>query len=1572
MAFAEKHGIEKVPADNQEMETITGERVKQHGPFQALDAMAAAPAMPQMQAGTVVKHYEFIRQLGAGGMGTVFLARDTRLGRLVAVKVLLKYTGQAAFRFLEEARTTALCRHENIVVVYDVDEYDGYPYMVLEYIAGRTLRAAMNEHAADAARFAVKTMLPVVRALVCAHAMGIVHRDLKPENILLSPDGPIKVLDFGIAKQISGALPDPGEFDALWTGEHRSQQTKDGALVGTLAYMAPEQLLGQTVDERTDIWAVGVILYEIVAGRRPFNGMSHAQIIDIMRATENVPGIREHCPNLGPLADIVDRCLQKNKSARFSSAKELLEALERVAGGKTNTTAEDERPFAGLSAFQETDAPRFFGRDADIAAVLTKLRHQELIVVTGPSGAGKSSFVRAGILPALKQSDKPYETWSVRPGRQPLAALAEALAFFAEPTTPGDVAEDLDPAAVANILRTQPGYLGMKLRARCRKRVANPGLGAQGAAGDLKPQMFNPGLGAQGAAGDLKPQMFDQRIVLFVDQFEELYTLGADATERAAFCACLEGVADDAASPLRVIVTMRADFLERLTENRHFLAAVTRGLVFLPPMGPDALRDALVKPLELVHYAFEDAKLVDEMLAGLSGTKSPLPILQFTMSKWWDARDRQRRLLTRDAYQRLGGVAGALSTHADAVLMSLSSAEQRLVRAIFQRLVTVERTRAIVRVDELRSLFEDAAAVDHVITHLADARLLSIESSHDGLEKNVELTHESLVERWGTLRAWLDMNEQHAQFLAELRNAAQQWEKHGEREGFLWRDDAASNAALWLKRSRMNHADGTIDIGKREQRYLEAVVRLAERTRRRRRQFVAVLVTAIAAVAVVVSMLAIRARDQARRADDQARRADTRANEAEEGARRARNATRMAAARGLEEDPTTMLAVLREMETGPLPPGWDELVRWARAAGIAEVVIHGEDKINDLALSSDGRLGAADSDLRTRVWNSDFVHAPIEFRGHDASIRGIAWSPDGRRIATASLDKTVRVQNADGTGEPMVLRFATPALDVAWSPNGRQIAIAFGDKPLQIWNSDGIGKPLVFRDNALAGAIKFSPDGESIVSIANDNVVQIWNAAGKTAPIVLDTHVNDFDISPDGRHIVTASGDNTVRVWNNHGTGEPRILRGHENAVTAVAFTADGQRIVSGSADRTIRIWNRNGTSRPTIFRGHGDKIVTLRVGSDGHLVSYSYDMTLRWWQLEATDRPRFLYGHEGAIGWTSYSPDGRHILSASLDKTVRLWQADGSGQTAVFQGHSDAVNAASYSADGRRFVTASNDKTVRIWNIAGHDDPIVLRGHTAAVNSAVFSPDGRRVVSASHDNTVRVWNADGSGEPLVLRGHEHIVYGAAFSPDGQQVVSASQDRTVRIWNADGNGEPIVLRGHTGGVIGGAVYSPDGKRIVSGSRDKTLRIWNADGTGEPIVLRGHDALVLVRGDNPFSPDGKRVVSSSDDGTVRIWNVDGTGDPIVLRLSDKPIETASFSPDGRSIVAAGDDLTITIVTDLDSYLSAADSRLWSATTYCMPLDVRKTLLGFSDEQSRADIERCRQNVKKAHKVAATAN
>lgn len=336
------------PAYGEEPRTMTAERDERPNPFRALNATAAAPTMPSLEPGMVVKHYEFLRLLGAGGMGKVFLARDTRLGRFVAVKLLLNYTGRAAHRFLAEARTTAQCRHENIVVIYDVDEYAGYPYMVLEYIEGRTLRAVMSEPDRDLSALALESMVSVSRALECAHDMGIVHRDLKPENILLSKNGQIKALDFGIAKQVSDVMPEAHGPGALPLETKGVEQTQAGALVGTLGYMSPEQINGESIDARTDIWAVGVILYELLTGERPLKGDSFTQVASEMRGTDVLPSIREKRPELGALADIVDRCLQKRKEDRFESAKELLAALEHLVEGKPKIPfGKDELAVAG-------------------------------------------------------------------------------------------------------------------------------------------------------------------------------------------------------------------------------------------------------------------------------------------------------------------------------------------------------------------------------------------------------------------------------------------------------------------------------------------------------------------------------------------------------------------------------------------------------------------------------------------------------------------------------------------------------------------------------------------------------------------------------------------------------------------------------------------------------------------------------------------------------------------------------------------------------------------------------------------------------------------------------------------------------------------------------------------------------------------------------------------------------------------------------------------------------------------------------------------------------------------------
>jgi WD40 repeat protein/serine/threonine protein kinase len=1551
-----------------------------HTPVPRGAVIAPAPRVrdrARPEVGSTVKHYELLRKLGEGGMGTVYLARDTTLGRLVAIKVLQPSAGPNAERFLIEAQATASCRHDNIVVIHEVDQLDGWLYMVLEYLEGRTLRDWMTERAgaaepaADAdrssgrvsERLALELMIPVVRALACAHQLGIVHRDLKPENIFLTAAGRVVVLDFGIAKRLDAR--DLSAFDPVARPlAHATRLTQDGALLGTLPYMSPEQLRAEDIDARSDLWTVGILLHELVTGAHPLADCSVLELLDVGDSDDPMPSVRVRRPDLGALGAIIDRCLAKPRDHRPGSAGELLAALEAIAVARQASPAgDDASPFAGLSAFQEADAERYVGREREVAGLTGRLRNQPLVVVTGPSGAGKSSFVRAGVIPALKRSGERWEAFVVRPGRRPLAQLAELaelLGQLAPADDPTARAADASAAAIAE-LRAQPGLVGVRLRARCR-RAGGP-----------------------------------DRVVLYVDQFEELYTLGADPAERAAFVACLEGVADDASSPLRVVLSLRADFLYRMAEEGHFLAETTRGLWFLRPMARDGLRDALVRPLEAAGYRFESPAMIEAMLDGLDGTRSPLPLLQFTAARLWEARDREARYLTQASYDQSGGVAGALSAHANAVLASLSPADQQLCRAVVLRLCTPERTRAVVALSELHAHAADRAALDEVIRRLADARLIVIEAGGERDGTTVELCHESLIERWDKLQHWLAESQQDSRFVARLSAAAHQWETGQAADGLLWRDRAALEAADWLARRRAEHGAGQpLGLGARDERFLLAVVALFERVRRRRRRIAAGILATASVVATVVLVLALSVRREAVAAQLEAR--------------QARNATRMATARELEDrDPTTMLALLREVEPPGLPRGWAELASKGLQSGLAREVRSWGMAVYCAAWSPDGRRVVAGlRDGTARVWTVGDPAAPIVLRGHDTGVLGAAWSPDGTRVVTASSDKTARVWRVDGSAPPIVLRGHTAQVwAAAWSPDGARIVTASVDHTARVWRADGTGEPVVLRghDNGIASAA-WSPDGARIVTASVDRTARVWRADGTGEPVVLRGHDADVEaaaFTPDGRHIVTGSDDKTVRVWNADGTGEPVVLRGHDGSVRSVDISPDGARIVTASTDRTARIWTIDGRGEPLVLHGHDNLVFTAAWSPDGaSIVTASEDQTTRVFRLDllGASAPVALRGHEISILAIAYSPDSQRIATGAADRTVRVWRADGSGPPVVLRGHDLAIPSIAFSPDGQRVVTASDDQTVRVWRADGSGEPVVLRGHQGMVHSAVFSRDGQRIVSTADDATARVWRADGTGAPVVLRGHEQAVFWAEFSPDGTRVATQSNDHTVRVWRADGSAAPwvyhdddreirvtawspdsariilggadhtarvwriagsaelVVLRGHDQSVSY-AAWSPDGTRIVTGSDDATARVWNADGSGQPVVLRGHARGVLSA---VFTPDGRRIITTSVDETVRVWNADGSGEPYVLGPGEgQTVLYSMVSPDGRHLVTSSPG-TVGWVWPLGAPLGGVDdAKLWTATPYCLTVERRISLLAMSEARARADQEACERRV-----------
>ncbi|MDQ3335116.1 MAG: protein kinase [Myxococcota bacterium] len=846
-------------------------------------------------AGTRIKQYELIRELGRGGMGIVYAARDLKLGRRVAMKFLRAGTREVVDRFLIEARATAQCNHDNIVIIYEVDEYEGVPFMVLEYLEGQQLRDLMGGFSSGnklPPSRVVELALPIARALERAHALGVAHRDLKPENVIVTSGGQVKVLDFGIAKAMRGENERPSRQDLSLAAQGAMTLTREGAFVGTLPYMSPEQAGVDDVDHRTDLWALGVIMFEMLTGKHPVQPLRNDVIIHNLLTPGEMPSVRELAPDAPDLlAEVIDHCLRKLKEERIASASAVIAALEELLPGRHGRTLRDgESPFPGLAAFQETDANRFYGRSREITRMVARVREQPLTAVIGASGSGKSSFIRAGVGPALKQSGDRWDIVTLRPGRQPMVTLASVVQRLSMLTSNNEPRSPTDHDWLIHRLEKEPGYLGVLLRERAHA--------------------------------------INGQLLLFVDQFEELYTLVPDPATRRAFTAALSGVADDAGAPLRVVVSMRADFLDRVPEDKRFSEELTRGLFFLAQPDRDSLREALEQPIEMVGYRFETSAMTGEMIDALAGMPGALPLLQFAAAKLWDQRDRRQRLLTTASYHAIGGISGALATHADEVIASMNASAQRLAQRVFRKLVTPERTRAIVELSELTEL-GGGDEITRVIDQLVAARLLVVQTRAD-TGGSVELVHESLIERWPMLRRWLDEDQEDAAYLAQVSAAAKQWDQKGRAAGLLWRGATMTEAKRWYEQRPRT-------VGSREQAFLDAVFALERRKKRLR---LASLVTIIAVLAIIAGGASIayvsvrsaeaRAQAQADRAQDalakkldeerrrsEAERARIEAERARTEAERARTEAELRAA-GLEGDAARLEIERREAEAAKL------------------------------------------------------------------------------------------------------------------------------------------------------------------------------------------------------------------------------------------------------------------------------------------------------------------------------------------------------------------------------------------------------------------------------------------------------------------------------------------------------------------------------------------------------------------------------------------------------------------------------------------------------------------------------
>ncbi|MEO8698493.1 MAG: SUMF1/EgtB/PvdO family nonheme iron enzyme [Kofleriaceae bacterium] len=701
-----------------------------------------------------LEEYRLVRLLGRGAMGQVYLARDSLLDRPVAVKFVRGAEDPVArARVFEEARAIARLQHPNVVAIYRVAEVAGHPYLVSEYVRGRGLDELDRP---VPWKLALDIALDLTRGLAAAHRNGVLHRDVKPANAILADDGSAKLLDFGLALVIDGkhvpALAPPRERAAdshhlasvdatrpagVATEPLDSQQSFGAGSpleAGTPLYMAPELWRGEPATRRSDLYALGILLYELLSGVAPHRGIAIADLREVVQ-TRDIPRLGTVMPAVEPaFAAIVDRLVERDAGARFGSADALLVALEESATPAPIEAVPDGNPYRGLAAFESAHAALFFGRRGEIREVVDRVTSEAFVIVGGDSGTGKSSLCRAGVLPWLVE----HGGWSaveIVPGRHPVRTLAAALAAWS----------GVDEATLTGLMRETPDAVARAIRQNIVDAAA------------------------------------PRRLLVFVDQLEELLTISEPDEARIA-AAALAALAVRTPS-VRVLATGRSDFLSRLAVLPHLGDEMGRGLYFLRPLSGERIREVVVRPAAAKGVTFESEALVDMLVEQTEQAPGGLPLLQFTLAELWDARDVATKTIRSDALATLGGVEGALARHADRLLAGLDAHERAAARRILLRLMTADGTRARRAESELLSDGPERVAERAALEVLVRGRIVVANDAERG---TYEVAHEALLTSWSTLQDWQRRGAADHAVRKRIEHAATEWDRLQRPRDLLW------------------------------------------------------------------------------------------------------------------------------------------------------------------------------------------------------------------------------------------------------------------------------------------------------------------------------------------------------------------------------------------------------------------------------------------------------------------------------------------------------------------------------------------------------------------------------------------------------------------------------------------------------------------------------------------------------------------------------------------------------------------------------------------------------------------
>jgi len=776
--------------------------------------------------GEPLRGYRLLEQVGEGAFGVVYRAIQPQVGREVAIKAVhpeLANHPDFVRRFDHEAQIVARLEHPHVVPLYDYWREPNAAYLVMRFLRGGSVEDLLEAGPLEPSRV-VSITEQIASALGAAHRQGVVHRDVKPGNVLLDQEGNAYLTDFGVA------------LDA------GSPERSTGTMMrGTPAYLSPEQIRLEPASPRSDVYALGIVVFEMLTGEHPFPETSLTALLD-HHVRDALPSLGSLRPDLPRDVDaVIRRATAKDAAERFPDITMIAAELRAALAG-TRIPAEAEgpirNPYKGLRAFLEADTIDFFGREAVTERLIRSLAEDDpaarFLAVVGPSGSGKSSVVRAGLVPALRRGAIPgSERWFVidmLPGLHPFRELEAALM---------GVAVEPPPSLMEELERDELGIV------RAVDRV-----------------LPDP----------------EAELLIVLDQLEEAFTMIDDDLERTRFLAGIRAAALEPSSRVRVVATLRADFYDAPLSVAGFgdlLAARTEAIT---PMSPEELERAIVAPADQSGLVVEP-RLLAEMIADVADRPGALPLLQYALTELAERADG--RTLTLDAYRRIGRVSGALARRAEQLFEPMNPPGRDACRQLFLRLVTLgegtEDTRRRVRRSELATL-ADPQTMDAVIETFGRHRLLSFDRDPDTREPTVEIAHEALLREWARVRGWIDDAREDLRQRSRISSATGEWEQADRSTDYVLSgvrlaqaEEATRDDSIRLTDNEREFLDASLthrdtEAAAERMRH-ERELTLEQRARTRLRGLVAVLVAALILAASLTAVSVRRSREAERSRD---------------------------------------------------------------------------------------------------------------------------------------------------------------------------------------------------------------------------------------------------------------------------------------------------------------------------------------------------------------------------------------------------------------------------------------------------------------------------------------------------------------------------------------------------------------------------------------------------------------------------------------------------------------------------------------------------------------------------------